>query len=224
MSMKLCDYRPSIKWPWEFQLWNGNLYFPWGFFSACAKQMPLFCVSIAPGTFPLSFCCHRIQGVLQSFTHWFYMYSAHWCRGWVGELKTCDSCPVENDVCNCLPVWLHMPLWYDWWSCFHVPPGLTLVVPSAWNTLPSVCTTGSFLLRLSGVSSSPAPTLSALHPDLPILIAFIAVEIPLPVGLFVWPFSLEWKVLKKRVLVCLIATESRVLVRAWYSMGAQNMW
>lgn len=35
------------------------------------------------------------------------------------------------------------------------------------------------------------PTSLALHPDLPILVAFIAIEIPLPVGLFVWPFSLE---------------------------------
>ena len=152
------------------------------------------------------------------------MYSPHWCEGWIGELKTRDSCPSRKWCLQLFACLTSYAFWCDWWSCFHVPPGLTLVVPSAWNTLPSVCTTGSFLLRLSGVSSSPAPNLSALHPDLPILVAFIAVEIPLPVGLFIWPFSLEWKVLKNRVLVCLMATESRGLVRAWYSTGAQNIW
>ena len=129
-----------------------SLHFPWGFFLACAKQMPLcfYC------TWHFSTLILLPQDTGCPFSHSLIASThIHWldAGGEVGSWTHMIPAPRENDVCNCLRVWLHMPLWSDWWSCFHVPPGLTLVVPLAWNTLLSVCTTGSFLLRLSGVSS-----------------------------------------------------------------------
>lgn len=127
--------------------------------------------------------------------------------------------PIEKDDCHCLPVWLNKPLWNDWWSCFHVPPGLCPWRSVGLEHSLQSAQLASFLVRLSTALSLPAPALSSSSPRFSLSIAFITVETTLSLGLFVCLFSLEWNPLKSRDLAFLIAHRdsgtSTCLAHAW---------
>lgn len=159
---------------------------------------------LAPFLFPSAITGPRMS--VHSLSHWFYTYLPSWCWGYNGKLKTRDSWPNGK---GWLPVWLNKPLWNDWWSCFHVPPGLCPWRSVGLEHSLQSAQLASFLVRLSTALSLPAPALSSSSPRFSLSIAFITVETTLSLGLFVCLFSLEWNPLKSRDLA------SRIAHRAW---------